>query len=325
MKSLKMNNTKCYLFFFIIVIINFTFTSTIKISTEIQKTGLLSNNMAKMKTTTKSCSPLCSECSANDLNYCTICQTGVILFKFTCYSKCPEGTYYSEEWRDCRECDPRCPVCWGPENDMCGNTEGMKTSVVSLENEIKDFLISYTFTRQEIDNWIKSLKIILSKTDEQILFDLNFENLSTNEVYNVPNGEAELPVGSFSKLDGVFIPVPSYINLNKKLVGSHWTFHKGMWDGKTWIGQHFPRLPTFIRTKGVKNKIYYENGGYWIWDQMKEWFWIKSKTIVEADSNVHDMLSLLNTIKIDVRINFNIFSLVIIIEGNFKIQLKLKS
>lgn len=67
----------------------------------------------------------------------------------------------------------------------------------------------------------------------------------------------------------MFIPVPSYFNKNGDLIHSHWVFKKGMWDGQTWNDQWYPRLPSFILNRGEKNKIYYENGGYWIYENSR--------------------------------------------------------
>lgn len=273
-----------------------------KLSALNKKTDMKLNSKMEVKLTTKLCNPMCQECSTNDRNYCTICQSGIIFYQFNCLSKCPEGTYMDEEWKECRRCAENCPVCWGSQSDMCGTTPGVKTTVVFLEKEIKDFLFSYTFTPKEIEDWIESLKVILERGSVDSLLNeiINFENLTTNEVYNTQNKEAELPLGSFSKFDGVFIPVPAYLNFKKELVESHWVYKQGMWDGKNWVEQFFPRLPTFIKYKGLKNKIYYENEGFWIWDQAKDWYWIKAKVINESQKSIQDELVWLNTIKIDV-------------------------
>ena len=67
-----------------------------------------------------------------------------------------------------------------------------------------------------------------------------------------------------------------------------------MWDGSKWVNQYFSRLPKFIRVRGEKNKIYYENEGFWVWDQMRDWFWIKSSNLQESLSTVQDTLMNLN-------------------------------
>jgi hypothetical protein len=259
-----------------------------------------SNLQSKLKMTTKYCNSLCTECSINDLNYCTICQPGVIFYKYNCISKCPDGTYFNDEWRSCKQCHPDCPICWGPQPDMCGSTLGVKSQIVLLDKEIKDFLTGHAFTKREIDNWFMTLKIILSK-DRNIIKDFGEEVFSPNDIYNTDRIEAQLPIGSFSEYGGVFIPVPSYFTKNKELVNSHWVFKKGMWDGKRWVQQFFPRLPTFIKFKGEKSKIYIENKGYWIWDQMKDWFWIPiGSNKLLPQTSVEEELAVLNSIKINV-------------------------
>jgi hypothetical protein len=222
------------------------------------------------------------------------------MYEFSCYIQCPEGTYLDNG--ECRNCNKNCPICWGAEIDSCGSIPGVKSSVVFLENEIKDFLKTYTFTMSEIDSWINSLKIILKQETTKGNEDVSQLILSQDDIYNSDLVEAELPLGSFSKLDGIFIPIPSYINKNKELIDSHWVFKKGMWDGRQWVDQYFPRLPTYIKNKGQKNKIYIENNGYWIYDQMRDWYWTKAKSLLEPLSNVVDELGQLNLIKIDVLI-----------------------
>lgn len=227
-----------------------------------------SRSNSKATLTTKFCNPLCKECSSNDRNYCTICNAGVPFYQYNCFAKCPDGTFLDQEWRECKKCNENCPICWGPDNDMCGTTFGLKTTVTSLEHEIKEFLSGYTFSRFEIEKWVNNLKFIL--TDEQYLPDDTFkDSFRSVEVYSVESDSFELPIGSYSDADGVFIPVPAYINKNKELVNSHWIFKQGQWDGKRWVAQFYPRLPTYIRVKGSRNKIYYENNGYWVYDTMK--------------------------------------------------------
>ncbi len=93
--------------------------------------------------------------------------------------------------------------------------------------------------------------------------------LSPSDIYNTDKQDLPLPQGSFSRIDGVFIPVPTYINKKGDLIHSHWVYKKGMWDGQEWNDQWYPRIPSFIKEKGEKNKIYFENGGYWIYDNAR--------------------------------------------------------
>jgi hypothetical protein len=281
---------KYFCFLFISLILIHSHSSTKLIKTEL-----------KEKTQTKFCNPLCSECSQNDFNFCTVCQTQTVLYKYTCYTKCPEGTYL-DETSHCRECDSSCPVCWGPTSSMCGTEHGIRSQVVTLESEIKNFLMTYKFNQNEITQWLNSIKVILNNQSEESLFtDMNFRRLSSQEVYGtVSEVIVDLPLGAFSKLDGVFLPIPSYINENRDFVNSHWVYKKGTWDGSKWVEEFYPRLPSFIREKGETNKIYYENKGFWIWNKQSHWQW-KATNIMQEDSiNFQDQLALLNSIKIDV-------------------------
>jgi len=128
----------------------------------------------------------------------------------------------------------------------------------------------YTFTKADINNWIYNLKVIL-KEDSNLSSDINNldTTLSPSDIYNTDKINIPLPLGSFSRIDGVFIPVPSYFNKNGDLIHSHWVFKRGMWDGQAWNDQWYPRLSSFIQNRGEKNKIYYENGGYWIYESTR--------------------------------------------------------
>jgi hypothetical protein len=270
--------------------------------------SLASTSTEKATTTTK-CTQMCLECSMNDLNFCTQCHIGTYKYEFNCFAKCPDGTYLDSGMRTCIKCNESCPICWGGAANMCGETHGVYTSVFSLRNEIKTFLTSYTFTKSEIDKWISQLKIILTDFGEQITTnnrDNEIVNFTPSEVYSISfqQDQTDLPIGSFSDFGGVFIPIPSYLNMKREVINSHWVFKKGMWDGKQWISNSFPRLPQFIKIFGEKNKIYYENLGFWIYDQMRDWYWMKNEinsiTMRQPLSNVSDSLVELNTIKIDV-------------------------
>ena len=182
---------------------------------------------------------------------------------------------------------------------MCGVDKGVRTRVVTLEQEVRDFFVSYTFTAKEIELWISDLKIILIN-DDKLMNDLIFDNFSTNEIYTTKYSNVELPLGAFSKGNGVFVPVPSYLDSKEILVNSHWVYKKGMWDGQMWVSQHFPRLPLFIKEKGDRNKIYYENNGFWVWSSSRTWFWIKDGANTHVDISEQETLGMLNAIRIDV-------------------------
>jgi hypothetical protein len=196
--------------------------------------------------------------------------------------------------RSCQVCNEECPVCWGARSDMCGLVQGMRSYVVSLHDEIKKFISTYSFTMTEIDKWISSLKIILK--DEKFSTLIDPDMLTTNDVYNIEMCETELPLGSFSKNNGTFIPIPSYVNREKQLVESHWVYKGGIWDGKSWNG-FFIRMNSFIKYKGERNKIYYENNGFWVYDTNKDWYWIKARRVFEAFYEINDVLAEMNAIK----------------------------
>jgi hypothetical protein len=247
------------------------------------------------KLTTKYCNPLCIECSTNDLNYCTKCQPGIIYYNSSCMLYCPEGTYLDNFTRSCEKCSEECPVCWGPRPDMCGLVQGVRSYVVSLQDEIKKFMSTYQFTRTEMDKWVNSLKLILK--DERFGEIVNQDMFTTNDVYNIEECEIELPIGSFSKNNGTFFPIPAYINRDRKLVESHWVYREGTWDGKSWNKNFFIRMSMFIKYKGEKNKIYNENNGFWIYSPGKDWTFIKSRRVFEPYSDINDVLVVLNAIK----------------------------
>jgi hypothetical protein len=283
-----------YLITFFCIIINI---NTLKLNIQ-NKNNLESYSNSKLKLTNKFCNPLCQECAINDLNYCTICKPGVIFYQQNCIIDCPEGTYLDLSSRTCLKCSYNCPVCWGPEQNMCGLIKGINSYVVSLMKEIIQFISSYTFSRLEVDKWINDLKFIL--TEENFGNIIDPDMMTTNEVYNTDECQRELPIGSFSKFNGAFIPVPAYINREKQMIESHWVYKTGTWDGKRWNKEFYNRLPLFIKYKGEKNKIYFENNGYWIFNPDKDWFWIKSKRVFEPLTNVHDILVELNEIRFDL-------------------------
>ncbi len=281
-----------------------------KIKTSIEKTDtslregsnlkFSKKNLSESKLTTKNCNPLCSQCSSNDLNYCTLCRTGIIFYNYNCYVNCPEGTFLNQETRSCQLCNRDCPICWGPEKDMCGNTYGSRTQVVLLENEIIEYFNIHVFIKDELDYWLNSLKLIFLKDKSKAIYPLFFNESPEFSVYLDEKTSAEIPIGSFSYNGGLFIPVPPYIDKNKKLIEFHWIYKKGMWDGTSWHDQYFPRLPSFIKYKGLNNKIYQEDNGYWYYDSIRQWIFIISNNIIQAQIPYIEKITVLNKIKIDV-------------------------
>lgn len=287
--------------------------------------------------TTENCGALCMECSLHDSQSCISCKPGIYEYENKCYVKCPDNTFADEEWQICQNCDPSCPVCWGPTSEMCGMKKGLKTTMVFLENEIKNYFIGIREDNKkriienniiennldrnlfkeldnnkennfknkdsnidnsketikilenqnkkkqiDINNWLNNINMILKKVNPTNLFpkdhkrriDFTKDNdiestISINDVYGSRQIFSELPIGSFSRKDGIFIPVPSYLDENMDIIDSHWIFVKGNWVGNKWVNQWVPKLPTFIKKYGKEDKMYYENGGYWIYDNRK--------------------------------------------------------
>lgn len=221
------------------------------------------SNKVKISTQLSKCGALCMECSDNDPNSCQSCNPGVFQYNNNCFNTCPEGTFPDKEWQICRDCDSNCPVCWGPNSNNCGTVEGVKTRVVLLENEIKEYFNKTSFDQGEINEWLQKVELICGKIPDKGIPTRDNEVLSTDDVYNTNKVEVSLPIGSFSRKNGVFVPIPSYLDKDSELVKSHWIFKKGSWDGHSWNDEWYPRVPSFIKTTGDKNKIYIENRGYW--------------------------------------------------------------
>lgn len=267
---------------------------------ESSKVNLSKKNLSESSLTTKNCNPLCSQCSTNDLNYCTLCRTGIIFYNYSCYLNCPEGTFLNQQTRSCQLCHHDCPICWGPEKDMCGNTFGSRTQVVSLENEIIEYFNTHVFVKDEVDYWLNSLKMMFLKDKSEIIYPLFANDNPEFSVYIDEKTLTEIPIGSFSYKGGLFIPVPPYIDKFKRLIEFHWTYKRGMWDGTSWHDQYYPRLPTFIKYKGSTNKIYQEDNGFWYYDAARQWVYVYSNRVIQTTIPIRDKISTLNKIKIDV-------------------------
>eukprot|EP00340_Litonotus_pictus_P003745 CAMPEP_0170519772 /NCGR_PEP_ID=MMETSP0209-20121228/5062_1 /TAXON_ID=665100 ORGANISM="Litonotus pictus, Strain P1" /NCGR_SAMPLE_ID=MMETSP0209 /ASSEMBLY_ACC=CAM_ASM_000301 /LENGTH=287 /DNA_ID=CAMNT_0010805735 /DNA_START=255 /DNA_END=1115 /DNA_ORIENTATION=+ len=207
---------------------------------------------------------------------------------------------------------------------MCGSQKGVTSRVVLIENEIKENFPLKDLSKEEVDHWLKTLKIVL-KSQSNILFSLKedlvkFSNtiqnnsnvestgttnsevdLSPSDIYGTSKIPTKLPYGSFSKNDGVFIPIPSYIMKRINYVKNHWVYVKGQWNEFQWILEWTPILPSFIKQDGDKSKIYYENDGYWIFNHIQGmWTWKKAvKPLFSPDVsyNLEEFVAQLNTIK----------------------------
>jgi hypothetical protein len=240
---------------------------------------------------TINCNPLCQECRVSNINYCTICKPGIVLYQYSC--KCSEGTY-RDSFNTCQNCHENCPICWGPNSDMCGISKENNGTLVNIEDEIKTYFLNTDFKPPEIDLWLAELKGILT-TDP-----VNSLPIPINQVYMNNLNSLDLPIGSFSKYDGVFIPVPAYLDRNSTVIESHWVYKKGTWDGNQWTG-YYPRLSSFIKHKGDRSKIYYENNGFWIYDDLKGWEYRQNtRTKLYPVSTVDKDLVQLNKVKLNI-------------------------
>jgi len=161
----------------------------------------------------------------------------------------------------------------------------------SLENDLNNDRIDSETNKEIVDNinfntsWLNTINVILKDVDIGNLYPQSHKNLikynnnipngvdsatiSMEDVYGSKKIMSDLPVGSFSRKNGVFIPIPSYLDENMEIVDSHWIFVHGAWLGNKWINDWVPVLPSYIKQKGEKNKMYFENGGYWIYDNIK--------------------------------------------------------
>lgn len=136
---------------------------------------------------------------------------------------------------------------------------------------------------------LNKLNVILKDVPRENLFPQSHKNkvefnsvrkeidtatISMEDVYGSNKVLEDLPIGSFSRKDGVFIPIPSYLDENMEIVESHWVYVRGAWLGNKWMQEWVPVLPSFIKHYGQKNKMYFENGGYWVFDNRKGLFFV---------------------------------------------------
>lgn len=279
---------------------NYSLKSIKKNSKSIGSNDPRENLLIGTSSPSSNCDKDCLECEIlpNGINKgCRVCKIGVFLYRSNCFSICPDGTYPDEEWQVCRECDSMCPVCWGPLSNMCGNKVGVASRVVLIENEIKESFPSKDYNKEFISDWLKKLKIVLDNSkefsfgyredikkfrrnlDPIAIMDKNIPgfkesdksdiDLSPADIYGNSKISLDLPYGSFSKNDGVFIPIPSYVSNKINYVKNHWIFIRGQWNGYSWLSNWVPILPSFIKQEGNKNKLYYENDGYWIFNYLQ--------------------------------------------------------
>ena len=122
------------------------------------------------------------------------------------------------------------------------------------------------------NNWLNNLNIILknvnpfniSPRNHKTKIDFTKEEeiestISINDVYGSKKIHSELPIGSFSRKNGIFIPIPSYLDENMDIVESHWIFVKGNWVGDKWVQNWVPKLPSFIKNFFILSFLAFES------------------------------------------------------------------
>ena len=233
------------------------------------------------------CSYRCLECQNNN---CLKCENSYFLYNTICNFTCPPGTF--ADGHVCTPCDFSCPVCWSGDKNQCGLIKGKNALIVKLQDEMKKILIATNLSNSERSKILSSLNIILKEEMEEKPL------LSTGEIYQnaFQSKTIDLPIFSFSEFNGIFFFIPPS-NESK----SHWKFKEGMWDGKAWK-EWTPKLPLFIKLYGDKEKIYYENQGYW-YNENNFWKRIEGKKLSNrkgTSENINYLLANLNSIKINV-------------------------
>lgn len=286
------------------------------------------------------CPRLCSKCA---LGECLECASNAIFYEGKCVLSCPKGTYLSKTFKSCYPCHISCPVCWDGLSNTCGLTENIPSVVTNLQDEIVKYIKTNGtkgMPQEESSTWIPKLNIVLKeemRQNDSLNLNKNTlsfrkasnynesgstfkeNDLSKNDVYQnyYDNfSEIELPLYSFSVNDGVLILIPGYNNELGTYIPSHWVYHQGYWSGREWNKDWRPKCPVYIKYKGDKTKIYYENGGYWFYDSGNgDWSWLNKS--IQADSNniyyddqansprkfqnLGDVINNLNSVKLDVR------------------------
>jgi hypothetical protein len=166
------------------------------------------------------------------------------------------------------------------------NNDNFNNNNNNYEN-IKSLVNSNNYIEIDNYNWLNNINILLKNVNPFDIFPRNHRTridftkeediestISINDVYGSKKINSELPIGSFSRKDGIFIPIPSYLDENMDIIESHWIYVKGNWIRDKWVVNWVPKLPTFIKKFGKIDKMYYENGGYWLYDNRKGKFFI---------------------------------------------------
>lgn len=176
--------------------------------------------------------------------------------------------------------------------------DNQKTNLRLINKMRKSFnngLIQQPNLNSENDKLINSFR--LKENKAEVL-------LTQNEIYSSKSFNIDLPFGSFSKFDGVFIPIPSYIYKNI-IVETHWIFVKGQYSNNNWNISWNPVIPDFLKKSGNKDKIYYENQGFWVYTK-ESWIWIKDKKpLLNNEYNKEDVELLLSNLNSSNYTNIN--------------------
>ncbi|XP_053558467.1 proprotein convertase subtilisin/kexin type 5 isoform X2 [Bombina bombina] len=58
------------------------------------------------------CDPMCAQCSGPNPNDCEECaNTRFFLYNGECFGRCPKGSYYDSNTKECQDCDNECKSC----------------------------------------------------------------------------------------------------------------------------------------------------------------------------------------------------------------------
>jgi len=149
-----------------------------------------------------------------------------------------------------------------PNGGNIGNDDNQNTNIAQLT---KINVILKDVARENLYPQSHKNKIEFNDSRKEI----DSTTISMADVYGSNKVLEDLPIGAFSRKDGVFIPIPSYLDENMEIVESHWVYVRGAWLGNKWMLDWVPVVPSFIKQYGETNKMYFENGGYWFFDSTK--------------------------------------------------------
>lgn len=207
-------------------------------------------------------------CKSCLLSQCTECDKRYYLYDSKCHISCPKGTYVSNS--QCIQCDSSCPICW--DKYSCGLVKGTNATVVNLKDEIFDFIErnDFSLSLNERELMLENLRIILKDNFNDDYNQNKTLNLSLIEVYNGNKfrDNIDLPIYSFKENKRTFILIPGFINKGEN-VKSKWIFKLGYWNGFNWSTNNEIIIPSFIKEKGVKSKIYVEDNIFWYFNDIE--------------------------------------------------------